>query len=121
MEFMNLIIILLFFQEGKSFMGDSSSSHYYCTDMWRNLIGSASGRGCHFVFGLHPIYIYIYMPQFFLPPHFIVDPEREFVTSRTLLPSSFHTLHPFIETIPSPRDHLLGKSSLLFFYQFFIL
>ena len=59
MEFMNLIIILLFFQEGKSFMGDSSSSHYYCTDMWRNLIGSASGRGCHFVFGLHPIYIYI--------------------------------------------------------------
>ena len=120
---MNLIIILLFFQEGKSFMGDSSSSHYYCTDMWRNLIGSASGRGCRFVFGLHPIYIYIYiyMPQFFLPPHFIVDPEREFVTSRTLLPSSFHTLHPFIETIPSPRDHLLGKSSLLFFYQFFIL
>ena len=68
-----------------------------------------------------PCTSYIYMPQLFLPSHFIVDPEREFVTSRTLLPSSFHTLYPFVETVTSPRDCLLGKSSLLFFYLFFIL
>ena len=118
MEFMNLNISLLFFQDGKSFMGDSSSNHYLLHEHMAQL------NWLHFWTRVSLRLLctsYIYMPQFFLPSHFIVDPEREFVTSRTLFPSSFHTLHLFIETVTSPNDCLLGKSSLLFFYLFFIL
>ena len=84
----------------------------YCTGTWRNSIGFCFWTR---VLLRLPCTSYIYMPQFFLPSHFIVDLEREFVTSRTLLLSSFHTLYPFVETVTSPRDRLLGKSSLLFF------
>ena len=101
-------------------MGDSSSSHYL-------LLGHMAQLNWLYFWtrvSLHHsctsnIYIYIYMSQFFLPSHFIIDSEREFVTSRTLLSSFLHTLNPFVKTVTSPKDRLLGKSFLLIFYLFF--
>ena len=101
-------------------MGDSSSSHYLLLGHmvqlnWLCFWTRVSLR----LLCTSNIYIYIYMSQFFLPSHFIVDLEREFVTSRTLLSSFLHTLHPFVKTVTSPKDRLLGKSFLLIFYLFF--
>ena len=62
---------------------------------------------------------YIYISVLSHSSHFIFNPKRELIVWRTLLPSSFYTLHPFVETVTSPRDRLLGKSSLLFSYLSF--
>ena len=103
-------------------MGDSSSSHYLLLGHmvqlnWLCFWTRVSLR----LLCTSNIYIYIYMSQFFLPSHFIIDSEREFVTLRTLLPSSLHTLHLFIETVTSPKDRLLGKSSPFLLSTFYTL
>ena len=88
-----------------------------CLNMWRIPTGSTSGRRCRFVF--YAPFNSIYISALSHSSHFIVDRERELIVWRTLLPSSFYTLHPFVETVTSPKDRLLGKSSPFFSYLSF--
>ena len=76
-----------------------------CLNMCRILTGSVSGWGCHFVF--RAPFDSIYTSVFLSSPFYCRSRERAYC-AENLAPFVF--LHPFIETVTSSRDRLLGKS-----------
>ena len=52
-----LLLFYYFFKRENHLWAIPWATIIYCTDTWRNSIGSAFGRGCRFVFRVHPIFI----------------------------------------------------------------
>ena len=48
------ILFYYFFKMENHLWAIPRATIIYCTNMWRNSIGSTSGRRCHFVFCVHP-------------------------------------------------------------------
>ena len=51
------ILVYYFFRMENHLWAIPQATIIYCMNTWRNSIGSTSGRGCRFVFCVHPIYI----------------------------------------------------------------